>query len=204
MDALGGELSDGAFGVQQAGEAAAQAAVDVAQSAETAQGELEAAVETAAEAASALADAADEARDAASEAASDLSDTLRDLLDDARDRMARTADTLADLASGHEGEVEAQGGALSGGAEALVEEVRTRVESDLRSAVAALVDALGASFRELAERVEQCRDVVRADGEAVGSLFTSLREEMAPLPGAIESVRTAAAKVGIPWSAGGG
>jgi hypothetical protein len=70
----------------------------------------------------------------------------------------------------------------------------------LRQAIAGLVGSVAGTLGELGDAAEQCAELARVQTEAIGSLFGRLNEEMGPLEGAVEQVKTAASKVGIPWA----
>jgi chromosome segregation ATPase len=124
---------------------------------------------------------------------------LQELMAHAAERTQATLARLEELRAAHEAELGEQSGALAEGREALLAEVRERLETGLVRLLDAAAEpacaALAEVEREGIEAVASCS----AGRGRLDELFGRLRETTRPLRPAIDSVKEAADQVGLAW-----
>jgi hypothetical protein len=184
----------------EAARADAVAALDSVESnASAGQEKLATAVEAVGTACESLRGAATEARSSVDAGLGGLRDTMNDLLERARARVGEVMSEVSGLVSAHESVMDEQGGTLRDGVDAVLTDMRSRIESELgarlEASAAAVVDALGELERQVAEASERSRE----GREAAEPQFGVASESVDPLQTAIEHVRSAAEQMGLSW-----
>jgi len=166
----------------------------VRESARTGEGELHSALKAVAARAEALHETVDGARGAISDAVAALAGRMEALRERARMALDEAGGSLSTFGAAQEDHVAGQTVRLFEGTSDLLDALRKGLTDMLVAhvydAVDDVLDALGV-LKHTASDAEGTTKVAR---EAVESLFETLREEMRPLPDAIEEVRRAADK----------
>ena len=200
INALQTDLMEAATAAQESGQQISAALNEIDAAAESGRDGVEEGLDKVTAEAATLAGAVREAQDAAASGADTLRARMRAVLDQARQKIEGVAEALRGLQGEHEAQLAARGDRLSGGARDVAEEVRSRVQAELRDRMdAATGDALEA-LEELGRAVSDAKDIAKLDAETMAGLFDTLSDAMVPLPAAIDSVRQAADETGIPWN----
>lgn len=203
-----GEAMGDLHGALTAAGAAAKAAEDefkdafgqVADAVRNGQEELTDALEAAAGRASVVRTAIEEARDAVTQGLGGLRQVMRSFLESGRGEVENTAQTLRSLLATHQSLLQEQASRLDQGHKDLLEELRGKVEDDLKGRIVAAVETVVTALGDLSQTATETRDFSHAACEGLETRFEALGDTIQPLPTAIESVKRAAEEVGLPWS----
>jgi hypothetical protein len=161
--------------------------------------ELHAAEQAARTEAEALQHAVEEAQDTVQSSLRILRDRMTFFLDQGRARLERTAKMIEQLDIDHEEAIVAAGSMVEIDRRELELEVKARLDTDVQGrAQAAVQDAVG-GLVGLARGLAELKASVVAQRDGLDGQFETLRQAMAPLPAAIESVKQAAGEVGMAW-----
>jgi ABC-type transporter Mla subunit MlaD len=82
----------------------------------------------------------------------------------------------------------------------LVEEVRGRIEEDVKERVGAAVTAVEETLQALGESLHEAAEQAGTVCAAVETSLEALSEAMEPLPGGVEQVKQAAQKVNLDFA----
>ena len=125
---------------------------------------------------------------------------MSELLGSAQGRIEQLLARLDTLRSEHEGVLEREAGHLESRRDALVGEIRTQVEEDVRQPVASAVETVTDTLQALGDALRDAGGRVGTVREALDAGLDSVREEMDPLGGGIEQVKEAARQVGLDFA----
>lgn len=197
MNGFEQQLASTAAAVQSAEDEAAQRVAALGEQAREGRGELETAVQAAASEAEALRQAAQGARDRVASELGALRDLMASLLDQARAELAATEAELRDAVGRQEQALSDATEHIGQGTSDLVQDVEQAIVSEMQERLAAgtsevltALEGLGADAAAAAEATNGVRQVLEGQ-------FGDLGEQIAPLQGAVEAIRAAAATVGI-------
>lgn len=193
------ELGQAATSSQDAGHEAVQALGGLSEAGRSAEAGLRAAFEVAEDEVRGLGAAVEESVQGVEQALGALGQRLQALADRGRQRIAQTALHLNELQSAHEAEVPQQRARLNEAQREICEEMRERIERELKARLSESTRALLAALSEMAASGQAAAAACQGDREGLGADLEALREATRPLPAAIGAVRQAAEQVGLSW-----
>jgi hypothetical protein len=199
MVSLQGVLGEAATAATTAEQEAAHELGDLEAAAGSAEEETRAAFARVDGEAAALRDAVEESGEGVKQAMDGLLQRMRDVADQAKHRIEQTAERLEGLRAAHEAEVPEQRARLEQDQHAVANDLRERIETELKTRIA---ESAGVALAALAAMREEGLKAVAAcktGHDMLEAGFERLREATRPMPGAIEAVKQAAVRVGLPW-----
>lgn len=201
MEALKADLEGAGDRTRAAQESATGEFEELWKELEQDRGEVETAVQGVVAKAAELDTAIGEGRQAVTQALGGLAEKMGQTLEEARGQLGQASARLQSQLGQLEGEIGQGLGDLSQGRDRLLEDLRTRVASDVRQrldeAVGTMVEAIGALGTGIAAAQEACQ----ADRVQVEPEVEALRERFPPLQGAVTSVQQTCREVGAEWPA---
>jgi chromosome segregation ATPase len=191
------QLAATAAAVQSAEEEAAQQIAGLGEQVQAGRDEVQAAAQAAASEAEALGQAAAGARDRVRAELASLRDLMTSLMEQARAALAEVEDELRGAVGQQEAALTDAAAHIGQGTADLVQDVEQAIVSEMQERLvegaAEVLAALGALGTDAAAATEASSSV----RQVLEGQFGDLGEQIAPLQGAVEAIRAAAATVGI-------
>jgi ABC-type transporter Mla subunit MlaD len=200
IQALETHLGDGGQRTQSARDDAARAIDELKAEVHEGQTGLEGALHAATAAVDAVGGELEEAQGVLADAAAQLNATMAELLERARTRLGGTHDRLKGLQAELEASVTGAVSELASRKEQLLEDVRERLQDEVRQRLDAGLDTVAESLGQLGDAVAEATRTCQQDREEVEQRFEALRQRMPPLQDAVVCVKQAAEQVGVAWA----
>lgn len=200
MDALQVELAEAEGGAKQGSSDVQEAVQDLTDVLKRGQEDLEGALDGVHEEFRAVEQAVVETQNELVEGAHGLADAIRTSLAQGRERVQTTLARLHALQAELEGRVQEEQQQLSQSTEALEQTVRETLEKDVEQRITMATGALLEATDELARTASEAEAEARAQAQALSHGFSTLKQTMEPLPGAVDQVKRAAQELGLSWS----
>jgi chromosome segregation ATPase len=191
------QLTAAASAVQSADDEAAAQVAALADQARAGREEVTAAVQSAAAEADALRQAAQGARDRVAGELGSLRDLMTSLLDQARAALAETEAELRDVVGRQETALSDAAAHIGQGTSDLVQDVEQAIVSEMQERIVAGAEEVLAALGELGTDAVAATEASSSVRQVLEGQFGDLAEQVAPLQGAVEAIRAAAATAGI-------
>jgi hypothetical protein len=125
---------------------------------------------------------------------------MRVVAGEARQRIDQTAERLDGLSAAHEAEIPEQRSLLVETQQAIIKDMRERVESELRARIAETTEVVLAALAEMRAEALEAAAACAGGHETLEAGFETLREATRPMPQAIGAVKGAAVQLAVPWA----
>lgn len=191
------QLAATAAAVQSAEEEAAQQIAALGDQVQSGRDEVQAAAQAAASEAEALGQAAAGARDRVRGELASLRDLMTSLLEQARAALAETEDELRDAVGQQEAALTDAAAHIGQGTSDLVQDVEQAILSEMQERLVQGAAEVLAALGALGTDASAATDASSSVRQVLEGQFGDLGEQIAPLQGAVEAIRAAAATVGI-------